>query len=65
MVNHMIFLKELCFTSSQAGPQQRKLRSNATGPAAMGRARGHGLSFLSDDSHNMILDALGVDSGGD
>lgn len=60
VVNHMIFLKNLTFTSSQSGPQGRTLRANATGPAAASRSKGSGLSFFSEDSHNLILDALGV-----
>ena len=58
----MVFLKDLAFSPSQSGPQQRTLRSTATGPAAASRARGSGLSFLSEDMNNLILDALGVDA---
>ena len=65
VVNHMIFLKGLSFTSSQSGPQQRTLRPNPGGPNAVGRARGSGLSFFSEDSHNVILDALGVNDAGE
>ena len=61
----MIFLKGLAFTSSQSGPQQRTLRPNPGGPIAAHRAKGSGLSFFSEDSHNMILDALGVNASGD
>ena len=64
VVNHMIFLKDLSFSSSQSGAQGRTLRSNATGPAAAGRAKGAGLSFLSEDTHNVILDALGLNASG-
>ena len=65
VVNHMVFLKDLTFTSSQSGPQGRKLRTlPATGPAAAGRAKGSGLSFLSEDTHNVILDAQGLNASG-
>ena len=60
VVNHMIFLKGLAFTSLQSGPQGRTLRPYPGGPVAAGRARGSGLSFFSEDSHNVILDALGA-----
>ena len=63
VVNHMIFLKDLTFSSSQSGPQGRELRATATGPAAAKRAKGSGLSFLSEDTHNLILDALGLNAG--
>ena len=32
VVNHTIFLKDLAFTGSQSGPQDRTLRPEATGP---------------------------------
>lgn len=64
VVNHMIFLKDLTFSSSQSGPQGRELRKTATGPAAASRAKGSGLSFLSEDTHNVILDALGLNASG-
>lgn len=64
VVNHMIFLKDLTFSSSQSGPQGRELRSTATGPAAASRAKGSGLSFLSEDTHNVILDALWLNASG-
>ena len=60
VVNYMILFNHLTFTSSQSGPEGRTLRANATGPAAASRSKGSGLSFFSDDSHNLILDALGV-----
>ena len=42
----------------EQGPQQRNLRTTATGPAAAARRQGvGGLSFLSDDMHNAILAA--------
>ena len=65
VVNHMIFLKGLTFTGSQSGPQGRELRPNPGGPIAAGRAKGSGLSFFSEDSHNVILDALGVNDAAD
>ena len=65
VVNHMIFLKGLAFSSSQSGPQERVLRAKATGPAAAGRAKGSGLSFFSEDYHNAILDAQGLNASGD
>ena len=65
VVNHMVFLKGLSFSSSQSGLQERTLRPNPGGPLAVGRARGSGLSFFSEDSHNVILDAIGVNSSGD
>jgi len=65
VVNHMIFLKGLSFTGSQSGPQGRELRPNPGGPIAAGRAKGSGLSFFSEDSHNMILDALGINDAAD
>lgn len=64
VVNHMIFLKGLSFRNSQSGLQGRTLRPNPGGPNAAGRARGSGLSFFSEDSHNLILDALGVNDSG-
>ena len=64
VVNHMIFLKGLAFSASQSGPQGRSLRTTATGPYAEVRAKG-GLSFLSEEIHNMILDAQGVNASGD
>jgi|TARA_B110000196_G_C20809298_1_gene503902 hypothetical protein len=64
VVNHMIFLKDLAFSSSQSGPQGRELRTTATGPAAASRAKGSGLSFLSEDMHNVILDAVGLNASG-
>eukprot|EP00966_Prymnesium_polylepis_P101944 2360837-Prymnesium_polylepis.1 len=63
VVNHMIFLKDLTFTGSQSGPQGRALRQTATGPYGAQRAKGPGLSFFSEDSHNFVLDAQGLDSG--
>ena len=36
--------------------------TTATGPAAAGRAKGQGLSFFSEDSHNVILDTLGANA---
>ena len=65
VVNHMIYMKDLAFVGSQSGTQQRILRATATGPAAASRAKGSGLSFFSEDSHNAVLDALGVNSSGD
>ena len=65
MVNQMIFLKGLSFSSSQSGPQERTLRPNPGGPIGAGRAKGSGLSFFSEDSHNVLLDALGVNDSGD
>ena len=62
VVNHMIFLKDLTFTGSQSGPQGRELRQIATGPYGAQRAKGSGLSFFSEDSHNIVLDAQGLDS---
>ena len=63
VVNHLIFLKGLAFRSSQSGPQQRALRQTVTGPYTESRARG-GLSFLSEDTHNLILDAQGANASG-
>ena len=64
--NHMIFLKDLSFRSSQSGPQGRELRPlTNTGPAASGRAKGSGLSFMCEDTHNLILDAQGRSASGD
>ena len=65
VVNHMIFLKGLGFTSSQSGPQERTLRPNPGGPLAEGRAKGPGLSFFSEDSLNVVMDALGINDSGD
>ena len=65
VVNHMVFLKDLSFASSQSGPQGCNLRKlPATGPAAAGRAKGSGLLFLSEDTHNTILDAQGLNASG-
>ena len=51
VVIHMIFLKDLSFRSSQSGPQGRELRPlTNTGPAASGRAKGSGLSFMCEDT---------------
>jgi hypothetical protein len=55
LVNAIIRLKGLAFRANQSGPQQRQLRSNATGPYGMQRTRGPGLSFLDEDTHNRIL----------
>ena len=65
VVNHIIFLKGLSFSSSQSGPQERTLRPNPGGPIGAGRAKGSGLSFFSEGSHNVLLDALGVNDSGD
>eukprot|EP00966_Prymnesium_polylepis_P306266 7077395-Prymnesium_polylepis.1 len=65
VVNHMIFLKDLAFRGSQSGPQDRTLRQNVTGPYAAERAKGSGLSFFSEDSHNLVLDAQGLNASGD
>ena len=66
VVNHTIFLlKDLAFTGSQSGPQDRTLRPEATGPYGAQRSRGSGLSYLSEDNHNLILDALGLNAAGD
>ena len=62
VINHMIRLKGLAFSSSQSGPQERQLRQSATGPAAALRAKGSGLSFLSEDMHNVLLDACGANT---
>ena len=43
-------------------PQGRELRQIATGPYGAQRAKGSGLSFFSEDSHNIVLDAQGLDS---
>eukprot|EP00966_Prymnesium_polylepis_P014424 333014-Prymnesium_polylepis.1 len=48
------------FKGSQSGPQGRALRQAATGPYAARRAKGSGLSFFSEDSHNLILDTQGL-----
>jgi len=61
-VEGMIRLKGLTFSSSQSGPQQRQLRQTATGQAAASRAKGSGLSFLSEDTHNAILEATGANA---
>ena len=56
VVNAMVRLKGLAFNRTQGGPQQRTLRTTATGPAAAARKEGvGGLSFLSEDMHNTIL----------
>ena len=58
VVNAMVRLKGLAFNRTQGGPQQRALRTSATGPAAAARKQGvGGLSFLSEDMHNTILAA--------
>ena len=58
VVNTMIRLKGLAFVRSQGGPQQRELRTTATGPAAAARKEGvGGLSFFSEDMHNMCMSA--------
>ena len=62
VVNHMIFLKGLSFRGSQSGPQDRQLRQTATGPYGAERAKGKGLSFFSEDSHNLVRDTQGLDS---
>lgn len=49
VVSHMIRLRGLKFTRTQAGPQDRTFRS------------GSGLSFLCEDMHNEILSAIGAD----
>lgn len=60
VVNHMVRLRGISFTSSQSGPQGRTLRKLlAKGPASSGRAMGTGLSFLSEDMHNQIMLACG------
>ena len=46
-------------------PQDRTLRPEATGPYGAQRSRGSGLSYLSEDNHNLILDALGLNAAGD
>ena len=56
VVNAMVRISGLGFIRSQGGPQQRSLRTTATGPAADARRQGvGGLSFLSEDMHNAIL----------
>lgn len=60
VVNHMVFLKDLIFRSSQSGPQGCTLRATATDPAAATRAKGSGFYFFSEESHNLILDVLGL-----
>jgi hypothetical protein len=58
VVNAMVRISGLGFIRSQGGPQQRSLRTTATGPAAEARRQGvGGLSFLSEDMHNAILAA--------
>ena len=58
VVNAMVRLSGLAFARTQGGPQQRTLRTTATGPAAAARSQGvGGLSFLSEDMHNSILNA--------
>jgi hypothetical protein len=58
VVNTMIRLKGLVFSRTQGGPQQRELRTTATGPAAAARKEGvGGLSFFSEDMHNTCLSA--------
>ena len=58
VVNCMVRLSGLAFNRTQGGPQNRKLRTTATGPAAAVRKEGvGGLSFLSEDMHNCILAA--------
>jgi|EP00966_Prymnesium_polylepis_P057342 hypothetical protein len=58
VVNAMIRLAGISFSRTQGGPQNRELRTTATGPAAAARKEGvGGLSFLSEDMHNMILAA--------
>ena len=60
VVNHMIFLKDLSFKGSQSDPQGRALRQAATGPYAAQQAKGSGLFFFCEDSHNLILDTQGL-----
>ena len=58
VVNAMIRLAGISFCRTQGGPQNRELRTTATGPAAAARKEVvGGLSFLSEDMHNMILAA--------
>ena len=58
VVNSLVRLKGLEFNRTQGGPQQRKLRDTATGPAAAARKQGvGGLSFFSEDMHNTVLGA--------
>ena len=64
VVNHMIFLKNLGFASSQSGPQERSLRPTPGGAYGNARAKGSGLSFFSEDSHNVVMDALGLNACG-
>ena len=47
LVNAMVRLSNLKFTSSRSGPQQRQLRSG-------------GMDFLGDDEHFAISDNLGM-----
>ena len=52
-------------STSRSGPQELNLRPVPnTGAAAAGRAKGPGLSFLSEDTHNVILDAQGLNASG-
>ena len=37
----------------------------ASGSNGAQRSRGSGLSYLSEDNHNLILDALGLNAAGD
>ena len=46
LVNAIIRIKELKFSSSRGGPQQRELRSG-------------GMNFLGDEEHHSILDNMG------
>ena len=62
VVDGLIRLQSLAFSASQSGPQERALRQTATGPAAASRAKGSGLSFLSEDTHNAILEASGANA---
>ena len=56
VVNAMVRISGLGFIRAQGGPQQRNLRTTATGPHAEARRQGvGGLSFLSEDMHNTIL----------
>ena len=61
VVNTMIRLKGLGFSRTQGGlggSERRVLRETATGPAAAARREGMGgLSFFSEDMHNMCLSA--------
>ena len=54
VVNAMIRLAGISFCRTQGGPQNRELRTTATGPAAAARKEGvGGLSFLSEDMHTV------------